>query len=109
MEKPSFILDFDAEPELKPLPYVLPRRRHGSKSIKLSEKYPFYQAEFFTTVNDCAKRIETLKSADLRKRYNDDLTRIFARRDFKAAMQLFTELIRVKLGEPLDHRNTPSH
>lgn len=109
MEKsaPSFVLNLDVDTALKPLPYV---RKGSAKKPRMSflEQYPSYEEAFFTTVNDCAKRIETLKSSDLKHKYNDELTRIFARRDFKSVMRLFTELIRVKLGEPSDVPTTTS-
>lgn len=110
METPSFTLNLEVD-DLKPLPYVLPRNRRTQKRMKvyLMDAYPKHDEEFFKTLTSCSDRISKLKSAELRHRYNHDLTRIFAKRDFKAIMRLYMELIRVQLGEPLEQAPESKH
>lgn len=98
----SFTLNLDEEdPHVKPLPYTLRRVKTGArKRHTLPDYYPLLHENFCVEVTDCVKRIDKLKSTELKIKYNHDLSRIFAWRDYKGLMRLQTELIRVQLGEP---------
>lgn len=106
-ETPSFTINLDVEENFKPLPYVIKKPKKGrSSNVSLPEKYPSHSESFFDAVNSCSQMIGTLKS-DQHKKYNDDLTRIFARRDYSAIMRLYYELFRLQLGETSDTSSKP--
>lgn len=97
---PSFKIDFDVEPNFKPLPYTLPRntRKRGQK-VYLLEVYPNHELKFYEMVMSCAEKILKLKSSEQRQNHHTTLTRIFIKRDMPGVVNLYTRLVTEYMGE----------
>lgn len=99
-ERPTFILSDTSEPEHRPIPSSLGKRKkkyHGS--VTLPDYYPKYETEFYDVVSSCAEYIDKIKCAETRLKFHKRLSKIFVIRHKGSAMALFRDLVNNAIKE----------